>query len=188
MGRAVRLAGFPGLNFRREVVTVLPVPQPALGTRPAPGPCKQRPRVSRRVNCKELNTCTLTHQLLPASWTEGQIWRHEIGFQWQAEWAGPRKAVQFVPGTKTPCSAVIRLLVRVQPEGGAIPVLEARTIMATVDTARNTAMTTRAQRRDFMYIGSPGVGGTTRRGRLQPLTYISIIPLCAPTASAQTPG
>lgn len=30
--------------------------------------------------------------------------------------------------------------------------------MATVQTASNTAMTTRAQRRDFMYWGSPGEG------------------------------
>lgn len=48
--------------------------------------------------------------------------------------------------------------------GGTIPVLEAKATMATVDTARSTAMTASAQRRDFMYIGSPGGGeGTTRR-------------------------
>lgn len=40
--------------------------------------------------------------------------------------------------------------------GGTIPVLEAKATMATVDTARSAAMTTSAQRRDFMYIGSPG--------------------------------
>lgn len=42
--------------------------------------------------------------------------------------------------------------------GGTIPVLEAKATMATVDTARSTAMTASAQRRDFMYIGSPGRG------------------------------
>lgn len=42
--------------------------------------------------------------------------------------------------------------------GGTIPALEAKATMATVDTARSTAMTARAQRRDFMYMGSPGEG------------------------------
>lgn len=51
--------------------------------------------------------------------------------------------------------------------GGPIPALEARATMATVDTARSTAMTARAQRRDLMYMGSPAGGeGTTRRHRL----------------------
>ena len=38
----------------------------------------------------------------------------------------------------------------------SIPPLEARATTATVQTASSTAMTTRAQRRDFMYWGSPG--------------------------------
>ena len=51
--------------------------------------------------------------------------------------------------------------------GGIIPAFEARATMATVDTARSTAMTARAQRRDLMYMGSPAGGeGTTRRHRL----------------------
>lgn len=50
------------------------------------------------------------------------------------------------------------------PGGGTIPVLEAKATMATVDTARSTAIIARAQRRDFMYMGSPGErGGVTRR-------------------------
>lgn len=49
-----------------------------------------------------------------------------------------------------------RLPIKAQLGGGTIPVLEARATMATVDTARSTAMTARAQRRDFMYMGSPG--------------------------------
>ena len=42
-----------------------------------------------------------------------------------------------------------------RPQGGTIPALEARATMATADTARSRAMTIRAQRRDFRYMGSP---------------------------------
>lgn len=55
LGRAESLAGLPGLSFSREVVAMLPGPQPALGARPAPGPCKQRPLVSCGGNCKLKN-------------------------------------------------------------------------------------------------------------------------------------
>lgn len=55
LGRAESLAGLPGLSFSREVVAMLPGPQPALGAWPAPGPCKQRPLVSCGGNCKLKN-------------------------------------------------------------------------------------------------------------------------------------
>lgn len=162
---------------------MLPVPQPALGTRLARGPCKQRPQVSLGVNCKEPNACTLKYQLPPTAWTEGQVCRHETGEPFsgkQGGWAGPSVGKAPLVG------AADQLLVRAQPGGGAIPVPEARTIMATVDTAKSKAMTTRAQRRDFMYIGSPGGrGGDNQEGQVRPTDlYISF----APTASAQTPG
>lgn len=52
------------------------------------------------------------------------------------------------------------------PGGGTTPALDARATMATADMARNRAMTASAQRRDFMYIGSPG-GADNRERRVR---------------------
>lgn len=63
--------------------------------------------------------------------------------------------------------------------------------MATADTARNTAMTARAQRRDFRYMGSPGGGGgqtgqeTTHPTQHHTDSDTNIVPTLAPTPSAQ---